>query len=302
MLKKLLREQKGAVIVITALMATAMMGFGALAVDIGNLYLNKTQLAKEADAAALAGAMDLPGDPSQAVVTAQSYAVMNGKAGDRVQASVNDDNSIVSVTISRTVPLFFANAFNQLSSSAVSATAKAANKVITGVNGAVPLGVEKQTLVYGQTYTLKEGGGDGSNGNYGALGLGGSGASLYCYNLQQGYDGRLYVGQMVNTETGNMSGPTSSGLSYRLNQDPYATYETVQKDSPRIIVVPIIESFDVNGHKQVQIVGFAAFFLEGVGGSGNDNYVTGKFLKMYDMGETDGAGTDYGLRNIRLIE
>lgn len=35
----------------------------------------------------------------------------------------------------------------------------------------------------------------------------------------------------------------------------------------------------------VLIVGFAAFFLEGVGGSGNNNYVTGTFMQMVVPGD-----------------
>lgn len=297
---KLLREQKGSVAVLTALAITALLGCTALAVDVANLYLNKTQVSNMADAAALAGARDLPDSSQQAAATAQYYGNINGKSGDNVQASVNDDNTVVTVTVRRTVPLFFAKIF-KMYSSGVSATAQAANMVVTGVTGAVPFSVEKQDFSYGTPYTLKDGGGSGSDGNYGALGLGGSGASIYRYNIKNGYDGKLSVGQWVDTEPGNMSGPTSDGVGYRIGLDPYATYDTVKPGSERIIIVPIIDSLDVNGSAPVQIVGFAAFFLESVGGSGNDNYVTGRFLHMYIIGD-QGSGHDYGLRNIRLIK
>jgi len=97
-----------------------------------------------------------------------------------------------------------------------------------------------------------------------------------------------------------MSGPTSDGVRYRISLDPYATFDTVTHDSPRIIIVPIIDNLDVNGREPVQIVGFGAFFLESVGGSGNKNYVTGRFMRMYIVGE-QGSATDYGVRNVRLI-
>ncbi|MEG6585240.1 pilus assembly protein TadG-related protein [Dendrosporobacter sp. 1207_IL3150] len=297
----ILRQQKGSVIVMTALYMTALMGFGALSVDVGTLYLNRTQLSKEADSAALAGAADLPYDSEQAVSTARSYASINGKQGDSVQAAVTNNNTVVAVTVTRNVPLLFAKVFS-MNLSNVKVTARAANRVITGVTGAVPLGIEKQTLIYGQTYTLKEGGGSGTTGNYDGLSLGGSGASLYLHNLTYGYSGSLQVGQWVDTEPGNMSGPTSSGISYRISQDPHATYETVKTGSPRIVVVPVVETLDVEGRKPVQIAGFAAFFIEEVGSSGNENFVKGKFLRMYSIGETSDSGTDYGLRDIRLIE
>ena len=297
---KLLREQKGSVAVLAALAMTALLGCAALAVDVANLYLNKTQISNMADAAALAGARDLPDSSQLAISTAQYYANQNGKNGDDIQALVNDSNTIVTVTVNRTVPLFFAKVF-KLYNTSVSATAQASNMVVSGVTGAVPFSIEKQDFSYGTLYTLKDGGGSGSDGNYGGLALGGSGANIYKYNIKYGYDGKLTVGQWVDTEPGNMSGPTSDGVGYRIDLDPYATYETVKQDSGRIIIVPIIDSLDVNGRAAVQIVGFAAFFLEGVGGSGSDNYVTGRFIHMYITGD-QGSSTDYGLRSIRLIK
>lgn len=299
---KLLREEKGSVAVIMALMFTVLMGFASLVVDVGNLYLNKSRLSNIADAAALAAAQDLPGEPAQAVLTADNYAASNGSPGDRVQASVNSGNTVVTVTVTRTVPLFFAKVFNLLSSD-VSATSRAANQVVTGISGTVPFSVEKQNFIYGNLYTLKEGGGSGSNGDYGALSLGGSGASVYGVNIKNGYNGKLQVGQWVETEPGNMSGPTGDGVSYRIAEDPVATFDTVQPGSARIIIVPIIDSLDVAGRGSVLIVGFGAFFLESVGGSGSSNYVTGRFMRLYTMGDTSGASsaTDYGLHNISLI-
>lgn len=296
---KLLREQKGSVAVLTALVVTALLGCAALAIDIGNLYLNKTQLVTIADAAALAGARDLPVGTSEAQAVADVYAQKNSQIGDIVQTAVNLDNTILTVTVKRTVPLSFAKVFSK-SFSDVSATAQASNRVVTGVSGAVPFSVEKQDFIFNTPYILKDGGGDGSDGNYGGLGLGGTGAKVYNYNIQYGYDDKLTVGQWVDTEPGTMSGPTSDGVLFRINLDPDATFETVAPDSPRIIIVPIIDDLDVSGRAPVQIVGFGAFFLESVGGSGNQNYVTGRFMRMYIAGE-QGSGTDYGVRNIRLI-
>lgn len=296
---RMLKEQRGSAAVFTALMVTVLLGFAALAVDVGNLYLNKIQLANMADAAALAGARDLPEGGDKAAATAQFYARTNGKTGDITKTFINNDNTEITVTVKRQVPLIFANVFG-LFSSDVSAAAKASNRVVTGVSGAVPFSIEKQNFIYYTPYILKEGGGDGSDGNYGALALGGTGANVYNYNIRYGYDGKLTVGQWVDTEPGNMSGPTSDGVRYRISLDPYATFDNVRNDSPRIIIVPIIDNLDVDGRNPVQIVGFGAFFLEGVGGSGNSNYVTGRFIKIYITGD-QGNGTDYGVRNIRLI-
>lgn len=298
---RLLREEKGAAIVVFALSVTVLMGFAALVVDVGNLYLNRTRLVNLADAAVLAGMQDLPGDPEAAITSAKSYAAQNGMVDDVVGIDISNNNTVLTVNVTRRVPFFFAQIFDMISTN-VAARAVAAIRPITGVSGVAPFGVAKQQFVYGQTYTLKDGAGDGYSGNYGALALGGNGASLYRDNIEDGYSGQLRVGDWVSTEPGNMSGPTNKGVDYRISLDPAATFATVQKGSPRILIVPVIDSLDVNGRSQVQIVGFAAFFLEGVGGSGNKNYVMGKFMQMVIPGDTGTGATTYGLYGARLIE
>ncbi|MGD8450239.1 MAG: VWA domain-containing protein [Phycisphaerae bacterium] len=81
--------RRAAVIVQVAVMSTLIMGFGALAVDVGMLYTSKTELQAAADAAALAGAAQLggetEGDPEQlAREAAQEYAMKHRVAGDPV--------------------------------------------------------------------------------------------------------------------------------------------------------------------------------------------------------------------------
>lgn len=51
--------ERGAVAVYTAIILTVLIGFGALAVDIGYLYGVKNELHNAADAGALAGASKL---------------------------------------------------------------------------------------------------------------------------------------------------------------------------------------------------------------------------------------------------
>jgi hypothetical protein len=55
-----LKDQKGTVIVLFALTLTVILGFTALAIDIGDLYVRRNELQNAADAAALAGALLLP--------------------------------------------------------------------------------------------------------------------------------------------------------------------------------------------------------------------------------------------------
>jgi len=296
-----LKNKRGSIALVSALAVTALMGFAALVTDAGILFFNRMELSNMADAAVMAGAQDLP-DTSQALQTGRLYAQRNGNATDQIYFTISGNNRIISADATRKVPTAFAKLFN-IYSADVHAHAAAAIQPIAAYTGVVPLGVVKQDFVYGTTYTLKVGGGDGTTGNYGALALGGKGGRNYRDNLLYGYDSRINAGDWLYTETGNMAGPTKDGVNYRVEQDPYATYDTVQSNSVRIIVLPVLDSFDVNGRGEVLVVGFASFFLEGATGSGTQCTVQGKFMRTYvPEGETSDSGTGYGLYGVRLIQ
>ena len=70
------REERGAIIVVAALMMTALLGMSAIAIDITNARQQQRQAQGSADAAALAAAQDLP-DPNATVATVKQYAADN---------------------------------------------------------------------------------------------------------------------------------------------------------------------------------------------------------------------------------
>ena len=290
-------NNKGQATVLFALVVSALVGMMALVVDVGVLYVNRLDLQKALDMAVMAGAQELPTDAAGAMATAGQYAAVNGKTNDSVSYEVLNDNSSLRAVGSRSVNLLFARIFGNTTST-VTARARANVGVIVGYTGVVPFGLQQKELTYGVDYILKAGGGEGNTGNFGALSLSGSGAKDYLYDIQNGYQSPLKVGDIVDTKPGNISGPTTQGVNYRIQKDPTATFETVQSGSPRIIVIPIVIG-DPQGRDTVEIAGFAAFFLEGVGGSGTENYVVGKFMREVLGGEI-GVGTDFGAYGARL--
>lgn len=293
-----LRNEKGAVAVLATLAMVAMLGLTALVVDIGLLHLNKAQLSNMVDSAALAGVRDLPVSPYQAFATSKAFAGFNGKEDDTITTYIGSGNTTLRVEASRTVPMLFAKVLG-FSESVVTATATAAISTVSSVSGVVPLGVEQEKFTYGVTYSLKKGGGDGYTGNYGALALGGTGADNYSYNIENNYTGpALKVGDIVITETGNMVGPTDHGVKKRIDKDPYATFDSVAKGSPRLIIVPIVDSLDQTGRSPIKVVGFAAFFLEG----SQSGIVKGRFIRTFTNESTPGPAQDFGLYNVRLIQ
>ena len=98
--------------------------FFALAFDAGLWYLDHRNAQNEADAAALAGALELP-DPSAATVKAQAWLTQNGASLSDATVTVPPDNSYVRVQVRRDAPGVFAvlSGINAVKISA-SATAK----------------------------------------------------------------------------------------------------------------------------------------------------------------------------------
>ena len=73
-IKKNISNEKGQVVIIAALLIVSLLGMTALVVDVGSIYEERRQTQTVADAAALAGAQDLPENPGQAIQNAIIYA------------------------------------------------------------------------------------------------------------------------------------------------------------------------------------------------------------------------------------
>jgi hypothetical protein len=99
-------SDEGAVLVWVAGSIVALMLFAALAVDLGWFYLSSSRLQNAADAAALAGVVDLPGFLAQAQSDADDAAEANGFPGSVTSLVPLADNSL-EVTLQTTVPTFF---------------------------------------------------------------------------------------------------------------------------------------------------------------------------------------------------
>ena len=73
------RGERGQVLAVVAVALVALLGVAAFAIDVGYAYYAKRQLQSATDAAALAGAQDLP-NAATAITTATSYAAANTPA------------------------------------------------------------------------------------------------------------------------------------------------------------------------------------------------------------------------------
>ena len=323
--------------VFVAIGLLVMLGMFALVVDMGMLYKERSQLVNAVDAGALAGVTALTKNEASArelaATRARTYVqrnvpeVLTGDIivtfEDSVSGTATITNGRINVTATKNVPLNFAK-FLGFNSAPVAATASAGLQYYGGGTGIVPFGIT-QDVYSGMTedvrYIVKYGPQPPDDaeltalgyppastfkGNFGALALGGSGASVYGDNIKYGSSIAVKVGDTISTEPGVMSGPTDKAVDYRVGLDPTATWDTVADGSPRIIIVPIIDPGvgDISGRTDVTIMGFAAFFLEDFQpAKGNGGYVVGRFIgEAVVSGGTGGSSVNTGIFVASLVK
>jgi Flp pilus assembly protein TadG len=121
------RNERGQALVLTAVAMVMVCGMAALVLDVGNWFRDKRRLQGTADAAALAGAQQLPDDASAAKSQALSYANQNGgdvAGANIVITSVYQANDTIAVKAQRNDPGIFSRVIGATSAN-ITASAKA---------------------------------------------------------------------------------------------------------------------------------------------------------------------------------
>ena len=324
------RGKKGTVLVMVAALLVALLGMTALAVDISRLYVARQFLINSCDASALAGGMELP-NQAKSTLKASECADANSMTTYQISFPENGFTEAGATKIrvdgQLDVQYCFANILG-FQSRTVSAYAVVERSGPVGwVNGRVaPWGIPYYDAYgnpydynNGVLYTLKVGSqsdlSDGTVGKVGgnfyplaierSLGDGSSGGSVYNEDIKWGFNGQVEVGDQVATEPGNMIGPTRQAISTdddslteRASVEPWAddTWDNYDYGNPRVVILPIISPLS-NGRTEVEVLGFAAFWVESMQGQ----EVKGYFIS-YTIPDAGGSGPDYGLSTFRLIE
>ena len=319
--KNFISNESGQVIVIFALLIVALMGMMALVIDEGSVYEVRRHLQTVADSAALAGAHELPESPDNAVQKAIEYAAINGVTitadNVEIESTLAANDTIVVTAIDPDAPLYFAKVLG-IESASVGARAKAIIAAPEELGGIVPFGVPEEDWIPGEPYILKAGP-PGGDGNFNALALDWStGANEYVENIKEGASTIYKVGDIVETEPGNMAGPTKQGVNARVSNYENYTFDSFDSltyalpappggygllnSESQFVMVPIIpELKDAFGRYEVEITGFAPFIITSVTGNVE---VHGTFLdKALIVTEGSITSVDSGIiRVIRLIE
>jgi len=321
---RMIKNEKGSALIFAALVMVSMVGFAALAIDTGMILTADHQLQNAVDAAALAGASGLLNNQS----VATSRAIAAGGLNDCINQAVNISAANVSyptptrirVQANRRVNLFVAPILG-INTSTVTAASSALVDKVSETTRLKPWAIPDLNWTIGDPVVLKAGGLGAPSTNpsyfyaidYPPLNKGNpvTGSDAYNDGINNSYQGTVTIGDQIQLEPGNMSGPTDQGVNYLVSQDPGAFWDAQQGavlgsnspgfSSPRIIKIPFYDSNDPphSGRSTITVTGLGSFFLEGITSDGD---VIGRFMKITSAGNNKGGPGSGTIYKIKLIE
>jgi hypothetical protein len=310
------KNERGQVVVLWVVSIVVLLGMAALVVDVGAWWRDKRRLQGTADAAALAGAQELPQSPGSARTVATNYANDNG--GDVAGADITissgpNANDTIDVTSRRTDPGFFSNVLG-IGSANISAHAKARvgppvkalhvapmvvfcdHPLIQNCNGSGqpkfgPL--NKADMDYDPM---------GAPGAFGMLNLDGGqgtpGSSDEAAWIQFGFNKYLPLGDYRSDPGAKFSSTNiQDALTARLGD---------------VLLFPVYKTLDEQGQNAIyDIIGWIGFRLTSFEVHGNNATLHGYFTEYIAEGLLAGSGPDangdptsssFGVKSIQLIE
>ena len=311
-------NQRGQSLVLSLLFLTVLVGMAAMVVDVGSWYRADRKLQANADAAALAGAQELPTNRAAAEAAALEYADTNDGGVEAKGVKFRTTfvpNDTIEVNADRPAPGFFAQLFGR-SSVAVRAKAAARTGALGSAIGAAPIAVDWQhqmlhctppescwgryengTLVPGTPTTV-----DFFKTGPGAFRLvnidssyGGTGLDDIADWIRTGYLDAADVDQWYYSDPGVKpnSSHVKEALDYRLANEPD-------------LLFPVYNAVAAQGAGfKYYVIGFAVFHVTSweIHGA-KDSRINGYFMNMVWTGipASSGGAGNFGARAVELIE
>jgi Flp pilus assembly protein TadG len=297
------QRERGQTLVVITVFMMSLLGMAAMAIDVGTWYQDKRHLQSDADAAALAGAAAIA--INTANMAASANFTQNKLSGETATVTLPDYDTIT-VTTNYTAATFFSKLFGK-SSAAISATATAKIQANgAGKHHVSPYIVTVASYNNGQGTTLFN---CDASGNCGTVDLptaanttGGScSGAVYTGitgNVTGAVSGALDIGEVdvggcLSPKTGNAqpSANTVNQLAGSMSQDLRSIgngqYEVIPQGwddaqglPPRLIFVPIVQSFANGTNATVTVKAMVWFYITSATGSGNGLRINGQYVSM----------------------
>jgi Flp pilus assembly protein TadG len=317
-LSRRLAGERGAAAVVLSLLLVPMLGFAAIAVDIGALYAERARLQVGADAAAIAVAQDCSrGNCGDMLATAQALIDANDTEGTAAQPVLSSDPLSVTVTGGMPVEHWFAPVIGH-DSTRVSATATVGWGGPSGGTSVLPL-----TFSW-CSFKAQTNGGLPSTTTLQVIKLSKTdGTGETCV----GPSGNVVPGGFGFVETDAGTCEATSAIAEPLQSEPGESPPTgCDADDfaalrGQTVLLPIFDEFGGTGNGAwYRVYGYAAFRLVGYqfvgqfktdgnkvcgpGSNGNDRCVTGYFTRFVELSDAWNYSPDapqLGASILRLI-
>jgi Flp pilus assembly protein TadG len=304
-----IRSESGQAFVFVAFMLVFLVGMAAIVVDAGFWYREDRQLQTAVDAAALAGAQDLPEETTAESVARDEYAPQNGSGLNKLVVTADASSSVIDVTATAKAPGIFARIFEGLLDEdgevTIHANAQAQVQAPLELKNVAPIAVHVSEACivtdpgcFGDPKTLTFAEGDPfdpTKSKFGLLDLnrdGSAGAGDMKDWLENGYPDPL----TINTDYPPANGE-KNGIKQELED---------AADEGRVLLFPVFDS--ASAATGYHIIGWAAFVIEDViEWTGHDHEFTGHFVTFIatDLaagGTLPDPADDFGVHVITLTK
>lgn len=282
-------EEAGQTLVVFVIFLMVCVMFVGLVVDGGMYFFERREMQGTADAAAMAAVRELPGSVGEADTAARDYVTnQNGVAGGVVRdLQFSDGNRRVEILVGKAGTSSFGEVLG-ISRPEIAARAVARVQMMGPRPGMLPFGFMRGTYTIGENTEVKWD--DPGSGNRGALAPdmmpncgNASGANDFRDLIKSSEFGGVDacptpLQATLDTEPGNMAGPTRQGFDQRIGgdgqgygtlvgTDPGTGFQTIEDpNSPRIGMVPIIENLDgttgwPTGRAEIRIIGYMMVYI-----------------------------------------
>jgi len=296
------KGERGQTVVLTVVMLAALLGLGAMVLDVGAWFRTKRQVQATADAAALAGAQALHVNAGQAQALAVQYGTSNGGgvlAADVTFESQWTPGDTIVVHAHKTNTSYFSKIFG-VGDQNIGASAKARSEAPSQARYVAPIGVDRAHSMlsgggcpcFNQPTTLdlrKVGPGafrllniDGSRG--------GTSDKILADWMSHGYGSYMGLGWFFSDPGAKFNGSDMQNAlaTVRGHDVLFPVYDRVQRQGSNF---------------QYRVVGWAAFRLTGYSGQGNSGTLTGYFTSItWDGIQAQPPSEDFGAHTIQLVE
>jgi Flp pilus assembly protein TadG len=296
-------RERGQTLALIVIFMMSLLGMAAMSIDVGSWYQDKRHLQNDADAAALAGAAALSINGASSAASA-NFA-KNKLSGETVSLT-NPAYDTVKVTTTYAAPTFFAKLFGK-SSATITATATAKLQAVGSAQHHVsPYVVTVASYNNGLGTTLFN---CDANGQCGTVDLptaanttGGSCSGAVYTGISSNVSGAITdtldigevdVGGCLSPKTGNaqpsansvntLPGSMAQDLTSLGNgkyQVIHQSWDDAQGLPPRLIYVPIVQSFASGTNSTMTVLQFAWFYITGATGSGQTLAINGQYVSM----------------------